>query len=166
MGQNRSLKIIPMSETHGKAICEWRYDPPYHIYNWRSWDEMKAAGEEFADSEIRDKQYGSVIDEQGILCGFVQFFPMDGVIRIGLGLHPQICGIGIGASLMKVIVEEAKKRAPSTAIDLEVLTWNHRAYKVYERAGFEYEQTYERMTPTGMMTFHCMVYAPACGDET
>jgi len=56
------------------------------------------------------------------------------------------------------IVKEARRRAPHDEIDLEVLTWNDRAIRTYEKAGFERTDTYRRMTPSGMAQFHCMVY--------
>lgn len=158
MNGKSMFTAAPMTERHCQAICEWRYEPPYDLYNWSSWESLKQAGEEFADPKIRTDQFCSIVNEDGELCAFAQFFPLDGIIRLGVGLRPDLCGQGFGVHFMEAIVKEAKKRAPSHIIDLEVLTWNDRAYKVYERSGFVYEQTYDRMTPTGMAAFHCMVY--------
>jgi ribosomal-protein-alanine N-acetyltransferase len=160
MSQRRLFTITPMTETHARSICDWRYDAPYDIYNSKPWAELLAGREEWADDAIRGQQFRSILDESGELCAFAQFFPLDGLTRLGIGMRPDLCGKGLGTSVIHLIVSEAKKRAPSHLIDLEVLSWNDRAYRAYEKAGFNYEQTYERMTPTGLAEFHCMVYDP------
>lgn len=151
-------RLVPMTEEHGRQICDWRYDGDYAIYNWKPWEEMEKTGEEFADPEIRAQQYCSAIDADGQLCGFAQLFPMVGVTRLGLGLRPDLCGHGWGSRFVEMIVEAAKRRKPGDEIDLEVLTWNARAIRAYEKAGFVRTDTYVRQTPTGPAEFHCMVY--------
>ena len=98
--------------------------------------------------------------KNGMLSGFVQFFPIVGVTRLGLGLRPDLCGKGggIGTQFVQLLVQEAQRRTPRQEIDLEVLVWNERAIQTYERAGFTITDTYEKWTPTGMADFHCMVY--------
>lgn len=115
---------------------------------------------EFADPQIRAEQYRAVLDEDGLLSGFVQFFPIVGVTRLGLGLRPDLCGkgSGIGTQFVQLLVQEAQRRMPQQEIDLEVLVWNKRAIQTYERAGFTITDTYDKRTPTGIAAFHCMVY--------
>ena len=151
-------RIREMTEADGRAICGWRYEPPYDIYASEAWEAMVSGAKEFADPYIRAAQYASVDDECGDLIGFAQFFPIVGVTRLGLGLRPDRCGQGYGLPFVRAIVAEAKRRTPEHEIDLEVLVWNDRARKVYERAGFHLTDTYERGTPTGLAEFHCMVY--------
>ena len=92
--------------------------------------------------------------------GFAQLFPMEGVTRLGLGMRPDWCGLGMGKRFVQSIVAEARRRRPEDEIDLEVLAWNERAIRTYRNAGFQLTDTYERMTPTGKALFHCMVYMP------
>ncbi|MCS7464848.1 GNAT family N-acetyltransferase [Paenibacillus doosanensis] len=158
MNTAAELRIIPLTEKHCRDICTWRYPVPYDIYNWPSWEEMLKKQEEFADPQLREEQYRAVLDTDGELVGFAQFFPMVGVTRLGLGMRPELCGQGYGAEFVRAIAAEAARRAPADEIDLEVLIWNIRAYRVYEKAGFVHTDTYERMTPTGMEPFHCMVW--------
>jgi len=161
--------VCPLTLAHAQALCEWRYPSPYDIYNWPDWESMQREKIEFADPHIREQQYAAVLDEDAKLVGFVQFFPIVGVTRLGLGLHPALCGQsavrgtgkGRGVSFVKLLVQEAARRAPQNEIDLEVLTWNTRAIRAYERTGFHITDTYEKMTPTGKALFHCMVYDPS-----
>jgi ribosomal protein S18 acetylase RimI-like enzyme len=168
--KNLPWRLVPMSEEHARQICEWRYEGPYAIYNWSTWEELCRKQEEFADPEIRVQQYLSAItdgteaagptDTTEQLCGFAQLFPLVGITRLGLGLRPDLCGCGIGSAFVELIAQEACNRQPANEIDLEVLVWNTRAIKAYERAGFHITDTYERGTPTGPDIFHCMVYNP------
>ncbi|WP_019535684.1 GNAT family N-acetyltransferase [Paenibacillus ginsengihumi] len=159
------FKLIPFEENHGQLVCAWRYPAPYHIYDLKPWQQMTAAGEEFADPQLRKEQYRAVANERGELCGFAQFFPIVGVSRLGLGLRPDLCGRGYGEPFVRTIVQEARRLKPGNEIDLEVYTWNVRARRVYERAGFVVTDTYERMTPVGMGQFHCMVWSGETGGK-
>lgn len=155
------LRIEPLTEQDGQDICAWRYEPPYDLYAFPGWEAMLRDGYEFADPRIREEQYAAVRSRDGGLIGFAQFFPLSGVTRLGLGMRPELCGKGLGAAFVRAIVEEARRRKPDDEIDLEVLTWNERARRCYERAGFRVTDTYERGTPTGAAWFHCMVYSAA-----
>lgn len=150
--------VVPMESLHAREICEWEYSPPYNIYGWMSWEQMEALGVEFGDPLLRSEQYVSVVDEQGNLCGFAQLFPMEGVVRLGVGMRPDLCGNGMGQQFMQAIVQAALARYPDREIDLEVLTWNQRAIRAYQKSGFTITDTYERRTPTGNKPFYCMVY--------
>jgi RimJ/RimL family protein N-acetyltransferase len=154
----RGFKVIPLEAAHGPILCSWRYEPPYDLFNWPAWDEMEREGREFGDPELRERQFAAVTDDRDKLAGFVQFFPLFGVTRLGLGLRPDLCGQGLGPSFIDAIVKEALRRSPNHEIDLEVLVWNTRAIRVYERAGFEITDTYTRNTPAGPDLFHCMVW--------
>jgi ribosomal-protein-alanine N-acetyltransferase len=152
------FQVVPLTEAHCREICTWSYPAPYDIYNWKPWEIMLSEKEEFADKELREEQYRAVVDDGNVLWGFAQFFPMQGVTRIGLGLNPNLCGRGYGVPFVRTITAYAKRKAPANEIDLEVLTWNIRAYRVYEKAGYVHTDTYDRMTPSGREAFYCMVW--------
>ncbi|PZE20118.1 GNAT family N-acetyltransferase [Paenibacillus xerothermodurans] len=149
--------IVPLKEEQCQEICTWSYPPPYDIYNWRPWADMLAAQEEFADKELREQQYRAVVDNKGEMWGFAQFFPMKGVTRLGLGMDPKRCGQGFGVDFVRAVAAYAREQSPDNEIDLEVLTWNIRAYRVYRSAGFVHTDSYDRMTPHGRQAFYCMV---------
>jgi ribosomal-protein-alanine N-acetyltransferase len=153
-------RVVPLTDSWCQELCTWKYPPPYELYNWVPWETMLQEQSEFADPLIRAEQYRAVVDENGLLSGFVQFFPIVGVTRLGLGLRPDLCGkgSGIGTRFVQLLVQEAKRQAPQQEIDLEVLVWNERAIHTYQRAGFTITDTYDKWTPKGMSAFHCMVY--------
>lgn len=154
----KGFTAIPMHREHARVVCSWRYNPPYNIYGWLPWEQMEALGVEFGDPDLREEQYVSILNAENVLCGFAQLFPMEGVVRLGLGMRPDLCSQGLGKSFVEAIVSAAQQRNPQDVIDLEVLTWNERAIRVYEKSGFEITDTYEKLTPEGYQLFHCMVF--------
>jgi RimJ/RimL family protein N-acetyltransferase len=159
--------IKELTEQHCKEICSWCYPVPYDIYNWSPWGILVAQDQQFADPGIREAQFAAIVqvkDEKKHdteLIGYVQYFPLHEVTRLGVGLKPDLCGKGLGIYFMDTIIKEALRRNPNHEIDLEVHTWNERAQKVYSKAGFMKTDEYERITPTGMGQFYCMVYKKA-----
>jgi len=151
------LTIAPLELSYCQQICSWRYEPPYDCYQWPSWDNMKKDEIEFADSAIRKAQYAAVISPNGDLIGYAQFFPMMNVTRLGLGLRPDLCSQGIGPLFVRLIAEEARRRNPQHEIDLEVYSWNRRAIRAYEQAGFQITDTYERLDKGCFVECICMV---------
>lgn len=155
------FELRPMSEEDGRRICEWRYPPPYDRYRWPAWDVMEREGREFADASIRAAQYLSIYERGGGLAAYVQLFPLDRTTRIGLGLRPDLCGNGLGKEVVRMAVDEARRRRPEAEIDLEVETWNVRAVKAYEKAGFVAEDEYGKRAAHGIVRVLCMVWRPA-----
>ncbi|MFC4601755.1 GNAT family N-acetyltransferase [Cohnella hongkongensis] len=153
------LRLEPMTEQDGQAICEWRYPEPYHLFRWPSWADMVKHEKEFGDPRIRASQYLSVRNaEDGQLVGYVQLFPMERTIRIGMGLRPDCCDRGWGARLTELVVQEAARRQPGAEIDLEVEKWNRRAIRTYEKAGFGITDRYDRRAAHGIVSVYCMVW--------
>lgn len=159
-------KIISLTDAHCETLCTWKYPSPYELYNWPPWETMLKEQSEFADQQIRTEQYRAVVDAEDMLIGFVQFFPIVGVTRLGLGLRPDLCGqgSGLGTQFVQLVTLEALNRTPGNEVDLEVLIWNERAIRTYQRAGFAITDTYERQTPSGPAKFHCMVYGESDPD--
>ncbi|TFE24028.1 GNAT family N-acetyltransferase [Cohnella luojiensis] len=148
-----------MTEKDGQAICDWRYPAPYELFRWPPWETMVKQGREFGDARIRLEQYVSVRNaDDGQLVGYVQLFPMDRTLRIGMGLRPDCCDRGWGTILTGLVVEEALRRRPGYEIDLEVEKWNKRAIRVYEKSGFVVTDEYDRRASHGIVGVLCMVW--------
>jgi RimJ/RimL family protein N-acetyltransferase len=166
MSNAKRFGFLPMSEAFAREVAAWSYPPPYDLYGWPDWEQMVRDGYEFADPAIRAVQYRAVVDlsqrpegegeKQPV--GFVQFFPMANVTRLGMGLRPESCGRGYGPLVAQAAAEEALRLYPGLPVDLEVLAWNERAIKAYRKAGFAAEDDYTRPTPSGPAFFYCMVY--------
>jgi RimJ/RimL family protein N-acetyltransferase len=151
--------ISPMTEQDARLICDWRYPPPYDCYRWPPWPQMQREKREFADPDIRADQYLSIREADGTLAAYVQLFPLDRAVRIGLGLRPDLCGHGFGGEVIRLAITEARRRRPRAEIDLEVETWNQRAIRAYQKAGFVMQDQYERRAEHGIVHVLCMVLA-------
>ncbi|WP_051236191.1 GNAT family N-acetyltransferase [Paenibacillus pinihumi] len=155
--RREQLEFHSLTKAHAQEICSWRYPPPYDVFERASWAHQEAAEMDLGDPVVRDGQYLAIVDQHHILCGFAQLFPLSGVLRLGIGLRPDLCGLGLGASLIHRLALEARRRAPGQEIDLEVPAWNVRAIKAYEKAGFHITDTYPLKVGSEWQDIHCMV---------
>jgi ribosomal-protein-alanine N-acetyltransferase len=88
-----------------------------------------------------------VEDNAGALAGYFSFKPKDGgTVELGLGLRPALTGRGLGASFLASGMEFARTRFEPVRFLLSVATFNERAIKVYERAGFARDRVYMHST--------------------
>jgi ribosomal-protein-alanine N-acetyltransferase len=67
--------------------------------------------------------------------------------EVGLGLRPDLTGHGLGRGFTRDVVDLVAERWDPAVIVLDVLPWNERAMRAYERAGFvrgpEHDRTFE-----------------------
>ena len=148
------MKFIftPMDEANARSIQSWNYEVPYNIYNWEAEDDI---------SEMLDRRspHYAVKDEHGELIGFFAFgssalvwdsgephlFSENNTIAIGLGMRPDLTG----------------KQFKPDYFRLFVLTFNQRAIRVYEHAGFQRVGIYVQPNASGNREFLEMRKAPA-----
>lgn len=135
----KEYRIRPMDESSVREIVCWKYPEPYSIYD---------LGED-ATEELTGGDYYAVFSGTGELAGFFCFGSpaqvppgreygyYDGsALDIGLGLKPELCGIGIGAGFLEKGLCFAEERFNTGSFRLTVASFNKRAVKVYETAGF------------------------------
>ena len=97
----------------------------------------------------------------GTLVGFVNLSEEDTEVFFGIGAAPECCGRGYGQQMTKTACALSKKRYPGKPLYLEVRTWNTRAVRCYEKAGFRIEGAPIRQTTRiGDGLFYHMVYNP------
>ncbi len=153
--------FAPMDEATARAIRQWRYDGPYAVYN--AADEAGDVAEELD----RRSPHFAVRDETGSLVGFFSFGTSAEVsessgpalygpgrsITVGLGLRPDLTGRGVGLSFVEAGLAFARERYAPASFRLYVLSWNERAIRVYERAGFARVQTFTQRNLHGESEF-------------
>ena len=83
-----------MTQTEAEEIARWHYPEPFAFYDWSA-DANDLA--ELLSPDLRGDVYFSVRDEKGELAGFFGFKrPAADTVEIGLGLHPERTGRGLG----------------------------------------------------------------------
>ncbi|WP_413581231.1 N-acetyltransferase family protein [Bdellovibrio sp. HCB288] len=56
---------------------------------------------------------------------------------LGISLHPDMRGEGLGEKLFDKLIKEAKKIEGLTHIELSVMSENHQAFHLYKKVGFK-----------------------------
>lgn len=130
----------------------WKYDGGYAFYDMTADPEDY---EEILSPEKRGERYFSVFSGSA-LAGFFCLEQEDGVIELGLGLRPDLTGQGLGQAFLRQILWFLEARYPFETICLRVASFNQRAIKVYERAGFVKTGTAQVPTNGGVYDFTLM----------
>ena len=143
----------PMSDEEAREISGWSYEPPYDFYDLAS-DEDDLA--ELLDPERRKDAYFSAFDDDRVLAGYFQFEVEGRTVDVGLGLRPDLTGADMGLDYLLAGLEFARERFSPTRFTLAVATFNERAIRVYERAGFRRGNVYMHHTNGGEFRFLAM----------
>jgi ribosomal-protein-alanine N-acetyltransferase len=137
-----------MTPADAAAVVEWHYPPPYDFYD------MSADPDDLSEFIAgTEKGYNFAVQTGSALVGFVSFQPHPDGIELGLGLRPDLTGVGLGVGFVQSVISFARERHPTRRIVLNVATFNERAIRVYERTGFTTTKTFMRHTNGGEWEF-------------
>jgi ribosomal-protein-alanine N-acetyltransferase len=139
-----------MAQADAEAVAGWRYPEPFSFYDWTA-DEDDLA--ELLDPDLRGEAYFAVEDDEGQLVGYFSFKPEGRTLVVGLGLRPDLTGRGLGGGFFAAGLDYGRERFAPERFSLAVATFNERAIKVYERAGFERARVYMHETNGGEWEF-------------
>ncbi len=120
------------TEAEKAAITAWEYHGDYAIYNCEPYAEQKKRGFGFANPQ---NQFYSFYDGARLV-GFIDLYEEEAEVFFGIGVNPDDCGRGYGQQMAKTACALSGSLFPGKPLYLEVRTWNTRAVKCYEKAGF------------------------------
>lgn len=157
------LNVKQMNYNEAKQISKWIYKEPYSIYSMD--------GSDNCIDELLNGTYFSASDEENNLIGYYCFgesaqvpvgnqfgaYNCKDIIDIGLGINPNLCGQGLGLKFFNSGLDYARNNLSAKRFRLTVATFNQRAIKVYQKAGFEKSNSFERITKTGKIDFWVMI---------
>lgn len=152
------MYIRNLTEEDVRQICTWRYVGDYTVYNYPEWETIVEQNWGLAQELIRQKEFFAVVNEKDELIGHFRLKEQEEIIYLGVGLAPELCGHGYGAAVLELIIKESKERYPDKRLALEVRSFNHRAIKCYQKAGFRWADIYELNIPSGRDFFVRMEY--------
>lgn len=141
--------LVPLTQSAVDEIVEWHYDPPYDFYDADADLEDYA---EFVDPATWDGDY-AVEDETGSVVGFFTFDRTGDALTVGLGMHPDWTGDGLGREFVRAGLDVAAETYDCETFELAVASFNERARAVYEAVGFEAVETFDRETNGGVYEF-------------
>lgn len=131
--------INPLVEEQIHTFISWAYPEPYNIYDMSS--------EEDVVSFFLDPQNGyfAITDGSGELLGFCNFgadahvpggdYSEDGV-DIGMGMRPDLTGLGHGRDYAAVVFSFAEERYPQQRQRVTIAEFNLRAQRLCAHFGF------------------------------
>lgn len=152
------LQSHPIQEQEKPLICAWTYPGEYAVYNLPTYEEMKDRGIGFCSPE-REK-YFSTYFEGGELVGFTNLLEEPNEVFLGVGVRPDCCGQGLGQKIVQMAAARAAELYPGKTLYLEVRTWNQRAIRCYEKAGFVRQGApFKQKTLSGEGLFYRMILA-------
>ena len=147
------MKITQMRQSEAIEIADcWKYDGEYAFYDMTADPEDY---EEIVTPELRGDRYFSVFDKD-VLIGFFCVEQEDKTIEIGLGLRPELTGQGRGIAFLNEILRFVRENYTFEKIGLDAASFNQRAMKVYEQAGFVKTGTSQVRTNGGIYNFSSM----------
>ncbi len=155
---NLALANHILSDAEKREICSWKYSGEYAIYNLPSYENMQAKQIGFLNP-AREQNYRAFYDED-CLVGFVNIKEEEAEVFIGIGVKPELCSKGYGQRILYETYRISKELHPDKPLYLEVRTWNERAIRCYQKAGFEIVgEPFEQKTGSGVGTFYRMIKA-------
>ena len=148
------LEYHRTTESEKYEICGWKYEAKYSIYDSTPYEEQRKTGIGFANPKNHD--YSFYDGEQ--LVGYINLIEEETEVFLGIGANPAFCNQGYGQRMAFAACEIAKGLFGSKPLYLEVRTWNTRAVKCYEKAGFRIDgESFSKTTPIGEGMFYSMV---------
>ncbi|WP_203246719.1 GNAT family N-acetyltransferase [Sporosarcina beigongshangi] len=149
-----------MTQEQAEDIAyNWHYDGDYSFYDMEADQEDLV---EFLDPEKRGNATFIVMKEHTMI-GFFSFNQVeDNRIDMGLGMRPDLTGGGEGLAFVKAGLVFAESTFAPDKITLSVATFNKRAIKVYEKAGFEVGTTFMQETNGSRYEFLEMSFVVEC----
>ena len=145
-GETPALQCRPMTEADKYAIGRWRYEGEYSLYNSVPYDEQKSKGTGLANGE---NNLFSFL-EGGKLVGYVNLKERGDRVNLGVAAAPDCCGMGYGTRMTIFARKLSRELFGEKPLTLEVRSWNRRAIRCYEKAGFVPEgEPFLRTTPLG-----------------
>lgn len=153
------FKLVILTESYAKEICDWKYDGEYSIYNYPAWDKVSNEKWGISIEEKRKKEFFAVVDDYYNLCGYIRLQGKNEYVLIGIGLKPSLCGQGLGNTLIELLKHQCRELYPSKKVALEVRSFNERAIKCYKKAGFKMKEIYKKDTPIGCGEFIRMEFS-------
>ncbi len=148
-----------MTESEKEEISSWNYTGEYQIYNMPSYKEQLKQGIAFGNPSCEKHFYAYY--EENKLIGFTNISEEAKETFIGIGIAPAICGMGYGQKILQIAQSIANTLYPNKPLYLEVRTWNERAIRCYQKAGFTIDgEILEQETMIGTGRFFRMIYDP------
>lgn len=154
MSEMWQLDFQPLTAEHVTEILTWHYEPPYDLYDMSIGPADAFALAEALDYFLRPEFHFQAMIRQPVaelaaFCSFGHDGQVDGgdysaaAVDIGMGVHPQYTGRGLGPMFAGAAIDFAVKTFDPPRLRVTIAEFNQRAQKVWRRHGFVPVQRFE-----------------------
>ena len=144
------VQLLALTADEAQEIAQWHYEGPFSVYDWNGNSHLDALADFVAAHEVIDgiqRLVGFVVyGEQARIPGMVE---RPNVTDIGIGVHPQLMGHGIGVKLAHEAVDYAINVRGAKHLRAAVQTWNLRSQALCFRMGFHVDGQHTVVTADG-----------------
>jgi RimJ/RimL family protein N-acetyltransferase len=140
--------ITPLIPENALEIITWCYDPPYDLYD--------LTPEDLTGLLLPVNRYHAVLNENSDLIGYC-CYGLDAqvpggdysqgepvILDIGVGLHPDFTGRGLGKDFVSAILAYAAKLYAPKIYRVTVAAFNQRSLRVFRSLGFRVTHSFIR----------------------
>ena len=141
------FEFQPIDESSVRAILNWRYEPPYDIYNDL---EEGASVQYFLHPQHNFYKIMTLDSELVGYCSFGQDGQVAGgdyydeALDIGMGIRPDLTGQGKGIEYANAVLEFGEGLLKPKALRVTIAAFNKRALRLWQKLEFEHQQSFER----------------------
>ncbi|WP_029678855.1 GNAT family N-acetyltransferase [Bifidobacterium sp. 7101] len=145
-------KIALLTQANANQIArEWHYSDTYSFYDMENDPEDF---EEIITPRLRANKYYQILDDKDELVGYFCLERLsEEKVEVGLGLRPDLTGLGLGLSFVKEIEAFIQNNFNYKLIIPSVASFNKRAIKVYQKAGFKIDGSMLQKSNDGVYEF-------------
>jgi [ribosomal protein S18]-alanine N-acetyltransferase len=142
-------------ETSAREFLQWRYEPPYDIYNCPPAD-LEEALQYNIDSKNNVYSMFDENDELVAYCSYGGDAQVPGgdysedALDVGLMVKPELTGRGLGAAFAGEVIKNGIERYVPKKLRVTIAAFNKRAIRTWEKNGFQQTQTFKRMSRDSM----------------
>lgn len=137
--------VSAMTYEFALTISQWIYDGEYSIYSFEQRQEMideLLNGDYIACTDANNKLAGYFCQGQSARIPTKDCFNYSNDrLDIGLGMHPVLCGKGMGYDFILCGIKYFTQQKPNMLLRLTVACFNERAVSLYKKFGFTIERT-------------------------
>ncbi len=144
-----SFVFKPMDRENARVVSDWTYERPYDLYN----TPMEARRQTVDYLTDHRNHYYLITNGQGELLAYCCFGKEgqvpggdydDDALDLGLGVRPDLTGQGQGGVFVQAVVDFAREQYAPRFLRVTIAEFNKRAQRVWQKAGFQFEQRFER----------------------
>lgn len=147
-----------MTAAFARQIRSWRYPAPHDFYDLDA-DQDDLA--ELLDERTWPGACFAVIDPTAALVGFFMYGIENTTATLGLGLRPDLTGVGLGREFVAAGLAFGAEELGISSYRLAVAEFNTRAIRVYRGLGFSETARFTQDTNGGRHRFVTMELSAA-----